>query len=98
LTKTGTAVANVTAASLTGAGIACTTPPPLPVNDVGATQALVWSGCTATTTETLSASATWVDVNVGTPTATNVVTAPLTVQAAALMTPGAPQRRRSSPQ
>ena len=86
LAKTGTAAANVTAASLTGAGITCTTPPTFPVNNVGATQALVWSGCTATTTGTLSASATWVDVNVGTPTATNTVTAALTVQAAAGVT------------
>jgi hypothetical protein len=50
-------------------------------------QALTWAGCTATTSGDLSASATWIDTNLGGPAATtNVVTAPLTVQAAAVVT------------
>ncbi len=86
LAKTGAAPANVTGATLTGAGIACAGAP-APVSAIAATQALTWTGCTATASGTLSASASWVDANVGgTPIATNTVTAPLTVQTAAAVT------------
>ncbi len=86
LAKTGAAPANVTGATLTGAGVVCTGEP-APVSGIGATLGLTWTGCTATVTGLLSASATWVDANVGgTPVSTSAVTAPLTVQAAAGVT------------
>ncbi len=87
LAKTGTAAANVTAATLTGT--TCTTPPTLPVNGVGASLNLTWSGCTAPATPqtlSLSASATWVDVNVGTPQAAGPALATVTVQSGAVVT------------
>jgi predicted RecA/RadA family phage recombinase len=78
LAKSGDAPANVTGARISGVGIACATQPG-PVSGIASTQALTWTGCTATVSGILSASATWVDVNVGgTPVATNTVTAPLT--------------------
>ncbi|MGA8892046.1 MAG: hypothetical protein WB493_10785, partial [Anaeromyxobacteraceae bacterium] len=83
LAKTGEAAADVVAASLTGAGVACSGVP-APVSGIAATQVLTWTGCTATASGDLSASATWVDANQGgTGTVTNVVTAPLVVQVAA---------------
>jgi len=89
LAKTGTARANVTATSLTGAGtgISCTGAPVLPVTNITATQTLTWTGCTATTSGTLSANASWVDANVGGASSpTNTVTAALTVQTPAGVT------------
>lgn len=62
--KVGTAPAQVTGTSLSGA--TCTTPPATPVEAAGAL-ALTWGGCTAPATPqtlALSASATWVDANV----------------------------------
>jgi hypothetical protein len=86
LAKTGEAAADVVAASLTGAGVACSGVP-APVSGIAAAQVLTWTGCTATASGDLQASATWVDANLGGPgTATNVVTAPLVVQAAAVVT------------
>jgi len=82
LAKTGEAAANVTAASLAGAGVTCSGAP-APVSGIAASQPLTWTGCTATASGDLSASATWVDANLGgAGTVTNVVTAPLVVQAA----------------
>jgi hypothetical protein len=86
LARTGTAQADVTGASLSGAGISCSGAPS-PVTNMAANQALTWTGCTAATSGALLASATWLDANLGGPAATtNVVTAPLTVQAAAVVT------------
>jgi hypothetical protein len=59
--RTGGGTASVTGVSLTGT--TCTTPPVTPVNVVGATLSLTWSGCTAPPTPqtlNLAASATWV--------------------------------------
>jgi hypothetical protein len=51
------------------------------VNDIAASQALTWTGCTAATSGDLSASADWVDANLGgTPARTGTVTAPIIVQ------------------
>jgi hypothetical protein len=87
LAKAGTAPANVTGATLTGAGISCAVAPP-PVNGIAVDQTLTWTGCTATTSGDLSASATWVDANLGGPGATTgTVTAPITVQIAASVAP-----------
>ena len=66
LTKSGSAAANVTAVSLTGT--TCTTPPATPMNGIGPTLNLTWSGCTAPGTPqtlTLGGSATWQDTNTG---------------------------------
>jgi hypothetical protein len=53
------------------------------VSGIAASQPLTWTGCTATVSGDLSASATWVDANLGgTGTVTNVVTAALVVQSA----------------
>ena len=87
LAKIGTAPADVTSATLTGAGISCTGVPP-PVAGIAVNQTLTWTGCTATTSGDLSASAIWVDANLGGPgVSTNTVTAPITVQSAAVVTP-----------
>jgi hypothetical protein len=62
VTKTGGFSANLTAASMDYAG-SCALAPKLPVNDIPATQTLVWTGCTAPATPQLlaiSGFATWV--------------------------------------
>ncbi len=66
LTKSGSAAASVTGVSLTGT--TCATAPPTPVNNIGATLNLTWSGCTAPSTPqtlTLGGSAAWQDTNTG---------------------------------
>ena len=86
LTKSGTAAANVTGASMSDAA-ACQTAPTFPINGIPVTQTLVWAGCTAPATAgplALAGSANWVDAN--NPTVvntTNLVAASITVQAAA---------------
>ena len=63
LSKTGGFPANLTAVSMDYAA-SCTVAPTLPVNDIPATQTLVWTGCTAPVTPQLlsiSGFATWVD-------------------------------------
>jgi hypothetical protein len=58
------------------------------VAGIAVDQVLTWTGCTATASGDLSASATWVDANLGGAGAsTNAVTAPITVQSAAVVTP-----------
>ena len=52
LTKSGSAAASVTGVSLTGT--TCATAPPTPVNNIGATLNLTWSGCTAPSTRQTS--------------------------------------------
>ncbi len=86
LTKTGTAAANVTGVSLTGT--TCATGPAMPVNAIGATLNLTWSGCTAPATPqtlTLAGSVTWVDTNTGTVRTAGPVSASVPVVAAALV-------------
>ncbi len=87
LTKTGTGTANVTGVSLTGT--TCTTAPATPVNAIGATLNLTWSGCTAPATPqtlNLAGSATWVDTNTGTVRTAGPASAAVPVVAAALVT------------
>jgi hypothetical protein len=65
VTKTGSSSVNLTAASMDYAA-SCALAPKLPVNDIPATQTLVWTGCTAPATPQLlsiSGFATWVDAS-----------------------------------
>jgi len=87
LAKTGSATTNVTGVSLTGT--TCTTAPAMPVNAIGATLNLTWSGCTAPSTPqtlTLAGSASWVDTNTGTARTAGPASASVPVVAAALVT------------
>ena len=86
LTKSGTAAANVTGVSLTGT--TCTTAPSTPVNGIGGSLALTWSGCTAPgTLQTLNlgGSATWQDTNTGVTQTAGPATATVPVVAPALV-------------
>ena len=82
LGKTGTAQANVTSVGVVGAS--CTAPA-TPVNGIVDGQTLQWTGCVAAATGTVTATANWVDVNVGTPAAVSASTT-VTVQGAAGVT------------
>ena len=87
LAKTGGAAANVSGVSLTGT--TCTTPPTTPVNAIGATLNLTWSGCTAPATPqtlNLGGSATWVDANTGVSQAAGPAAVAVPVLAGALVT------------
>ncbi len=98
LAKSGGATANVTGASMNDAS-SCQTAPTFPINNIPATQTLVWSNCTAPATPgplALAGSATWVDANAPTVVnTTNLAAAAITVQAPAAWRPASrPSRQR----
>jgi hypothetical protein len=83
LGKTGTAQANVTSVAVVGA--TCTAPA-TPVIDIVDGQTLQWTGCTAAATGTVTATANWVDVNVGGATTAAEASTTVTIQGAAGVT------------